>query len=109
MLTAIIRKVSSALANCELSFIERKPIDMEKARAQHHDYESLLAKLGVNVISLPEEPELPDSMFVEDPAIVFDEIAVICPMGTESRRKESSSLAAALEKYRKLTYVKLPG
>jgi len=109
MLTAITRKVSSALANCELSFIERKPIDMEKARAQHHAYEELLGKLGARVISLPEEPRLPDSMFVEDPAIVLEEVAVICPLGTESRREESPTIAAALEKFRKLAYVKLPG
>jgi dimethylargininase len=109
MLTAITRKVSSALANCELSFIERKTIDMGKARAQHHAYEELLGKLGARVISLPEEPDLPDSMFVEDPAIVLEEVAVICPLGTETRRKEAPTLAAALEKYRKLAYIKLPG
>jgi dimethylargininase len=109
MLTAITRKVSSAIANCELSFIERKPIDMEKARAQHHAYEELLSKLGAHVISLPEEPDLPDSMFVEDPAIVLDELAVICALGTQTRRKEAPTIAAALEKYRKLAYIKLPG
>jgi dimethylargininase len=109
MLTAITRKVSSSLANCELSFIERKPIDMEKARTQHHAYEALLGKLGAKVISLPEERDLPDSMFVEDPAIVLDELAVICPLGTETRRKEAPSLAAALEPFRKLAHVKLPG
>lgn len=109
MLTAIARSVSSALADCELSFISRSPIDLQRARAQHHAYEQLLAKLGARVISLAEEPELPDSMFVEDPAIVVDEIAVICPLGTDTRRKEAPSLAAALEKFRKLAYVKLPG
>jgi dimethylargininase len=109
MLAAITRKVSSALANCELSFIDRKPIDMEKARAQHRAYEALLSKLGAHVISLPEEPELPDSMFVEDPAIVLDEVAVICPLGTESRRKEAPTIAAALKNLRKLAYVTLPG
>jgi dimethylargininase len=109
MLTAITRKVSSALANCELSFIERKPIDMEKARAQHHAYESLLSNLGAHVISLSEESELPDSMFVEDPAIVLDEIAVICSLGTESRRKEAPTIGIALGKFRKLAYIKLPG
>lgn len=109
MLTAITRKVSSALAKCELSFVQRKPIDMEKARVQHHAYEGLLAKLGAHVVSLPEEAELPDSMFVEDPAIVLDEVAVICPLGTETRRKEAPSIAAALEKFRKLAHVKLPG
>jgi dimethylargininase len=109
MLTAITRKVSSSLANCELSFIERKPINLEKAQAQHHAYEALLEKLGAKVISLPEEKELPDSMFVEDPAIVLDEVAIICPLGTETRRKEAPSLAATLEPFRKLAYVKLPG
>jgi dimethylargininase len=109
MMTAITRKASSSLANCELSFIERKPIEMEKARTQHHAYEALLEKLGAKVISLPEERDLPDSMFVEDPAIVLDEVAIICPLGTETRRKEAPSLAAALEPFRKLAYVKLPG
>ena len=109
MLTAITRAVSSSLLNCELSFIERKPIDLEKARSQHHAYEALLGELGAKVISLPEQPDLPDSMFVEDPAIVLDEVAVICTLGTEARRKEAASLAAALEPHRKLSYIKLPG
>jgi dimethylargininase len=109
MLTAMTRTVSAALVNCELSFIARKPIDMERARAQHRAYEALLEKLGARVISLPEQPDLPDSMFVEDPAIVLDEVAIMCPLGTETRRKEAPSIAAALEKYRKLAYVRLPG
>ena len=109
MLTAITREVSSSFANCELSFIPRHPIDLAKARAQHHAYEDVLRNLGAQVVSLPEEPDLPDSMFVEDPAIVLDELAVICSLGTQTRRKEAPSLAAALEKYRKLAFVKLPG
>lgn len=109
MLTAITRKVSSSLAKCEVSFVERQPIDIQKARGQHATYETLLSQLGAQVISLPEDPELPDSMFVEDPAVVLDELAVICPLGTESRRKEAPAIAAALEKFRKLKYVKFPG
>jgi dimethylargininase len=109
MLTAITRAVSPAIARCELSFIDRKPIDLARARRQHQAYEVLLAKLGAKVISLPSEPDLPDSMFVEDPAIVLDEVAVILPLGTESRRAEAPSLAQELSKYRKLAYVQLPG
>src|ERR1700676_5323700 len=109
MLTAITRAVSSSLLDCELSFIPRNAINLEKARAQHRAYQQLLEKLGARVISLPEEKDLPDSTFVEDPAIVLDEIAVIFPLGTESRRKEAPSIAVVLEKYRKLAYVKLPG
>jgi dimethylargininase len=109
MLTAITRAVSSAIVHCELSFIDRKLIDLARAQEQHHAYEKLLEKLGAAVISLPAEPDLPDSMFVEDPAIVLDELAVILPMGTETRRREAASLALALAKFRKLEYVSLPG
>ena len=96
MLTAITRAVSPAIVNCELSFIDRKPIDFATAQEQHHSYENLFRKLGARVISLPAEPDLPDSMFVEDPAIVLDELAVILPLGTKTRRREAPSLAQAL-------------
>lgn len=109
MLTAITRSVSPAIVHCEISFIERKPISLTRAQEQHHAYELLLAKLGARVISLPEEPDLPDSMFVEDPAIVLDELAVILPLGTETRRREATSLAQELSKYRELESVRLPG
>ena len=109
MLTAITRAVSPAIVHCELSFIDRRPIDLASAQEQHHAYETLLEKLGARVISLPAEPDLPDSMFVEDPAIVLDELAVILPLGTETRRREAASLAHALARFRKIEYVSLPG
>jgi dimethylargininase len=109
MLTAITRAVSPAILNCELSFIPRQPIDLQIAVAQHQVYEQLLEKLGARIVSLPAELDLPDSMFVEDPAIVLDELAVIFPLGTESRRPEAASLAEAISKFRKLEHVTLPG
>jgi len=109
MLTAITRAVSPAISECELSFISRQPIDLALAHAQHHAYEELLARLGVRVISLPAELDLPDSMFVEDPALVLDELAVIFPLGTETRRREAATVAAALSPFRELAHVKLPG
>ena len=109
MLTAITRGVSPAIVNCELSFITRQPIDLEIARKQHRAYENLLETLGAHVLSLPAEPDLPDSMFVEDPAIVLDELAVIFPLGTASRRPEAASLTQAISRFRKLEHVTLPG
>jgi dimethylargininase len=109
MLTAITRGVSPAIVNCELSFIPRQPIDLQIAREQHRAYEQLLEKLGARVFSLPAEPDLPDSMFVEDPAIVLDELSVVFPLGTASRRPEAESLAQAISKFRKLERVTLPG
>lgn len=109
MLTAITRAVSPALAICELSFIARQPIDLAKANDQHQQYENLLSQLGAHVVSLPAEPDLPDSMFVEDPALVLDELAVIFPLGTETRRREASTIASSLAPFRKLEFVQLPG
>lgn len=109
MLTAITRAVSPGMVNCELTFLARQPIDLATAQAQHHAYRQLLENCGAQVIALPAEPELPDSMFVEDPAIVLDEVAVILPLGTASRRPESASLAQALARFRKLARVELPG
>ena len=108
MLTAITRAVSPAIVSCELTFLERSPIELTKAQAQHRAYEQLLEQLGIHVISLPAEPALPDSMFVEDPAIVLDELAVIFPLGTASRRPEAASLALALTKFRTLAQITPP-
>jgi len=104
-LTAITREVSSSINNCELSFHAREPIDVAKAIAQHKAYQDCLAELGVQVVSLPAEPELPDAVFVEDPAVVVDEVAVISIMGVPSRRPEARSLADALSRYRSIKFL----
>jgi dimethylargininase len=109
MLIAITRLVSPAISRCELTHLERVPIDLERARLQHHAYEETLSGLGVEVHSLHEEPQLPDSVFVEDTAIVLDECAVLTRPGADSRRPETESIARALAPYRKLFTVQPPG
>ena len=108
MLAAITRKVGPRLAECELEFLARRPIDIARAQEQHHGYEVLLERLGARVISLPPEPDLPDSMFVEDTALVLDEVAVLMSPGTESRRGEVASIEKALAAFRKLERIELP-
>jgi len=108
MLIAITRAVSPAINQCEIGFIERQEIDLAKANEQHRQYEALLAELGAKVISLPAEPEYPDSVFVEDPAVVVDEVATMTRMGAVSRRGESESLARTLATYRPLRWLREP-
>ncbi len=108
MLTAITRQVSRSINECELSFQERQPIDVQKAIDQHIAYEQLLSDLGIRVVRLAAEPHLPDAVFVEDPAVVVDEIAVISRMGAVSRRPEARSLADALSLYRPLKLLTEP-
>jgi dimethylargininase len=109
MRVAITREVSPALARCELTHLERVPIDVAIARRQHRAYEECLASLGCSVRRLPGAPELPDSVFIEDTAVVVDEVAVIARPGAPSRRPEVPAVAAALEQYRPLVRIEAPG
>jgi dimethylargininase len=109
MLTAITRQVSSSIGDCELTFLERQPIDIPRARRQHLQYTAALHGLGIAVLSLPEMPDLPDAVFVEDTALVLDECAVLTRPGAESRRPEVDSIADALTPYRHLLRVQAPG
>ena len=108
MLTALTRKISPNFACCQLEYLKREPIDVARAATQHREYEAALERRGVRLISLPTEPDLPDCVFVEDPALVLDEIAIITRMGAESRRGESESLAAALAQFRPLVRMSEP-
>ena len=109
MWTAITREVSPALAACELSFVERNPIDLARAQAQHATYCCALEALGCEVIRLPAEPAFPDSVFVEDVALAFDEVAIATRPGAESRREEGSAVLEVLGSLRPLLRIEAPG
>lgn len=108
MLSAMTRRVSPRLGECELSYLSRECIDAALAAEQHHLYERKLDQLGVRVHSLPPLPDQPDCTFVEDPAVVVDEVAVITTMGIASRRGERESLARALSDFRPLRFMSEP-
>ena len=109
MLTVIVRPPSPALLRCELTYLGREPIDAARAVAQHHGYRQRLRDLGARVVELPAEPELADATFVEDPAVVVDELAIIARPGATSRRPECGSIADALRPYRELAHIEPPG
>jgi dimethylargininase len=105
---AVTCEVSPAIGRCELAHLERQPIDVARARAQHAAYEARLAELGCEVLRLPAMPDLPDSVFVEDAAIVLDEVAVVTRPGAASRRPETGAVAEALARYRRLVHLRPP-
>ena len=102
MKIAITRQLSPAINECELTHLSRAPINFKRACAQHQQYENALRSLGVDVISLAAEPHLPDSVFVEDMALVLDECAILTNPGAVSRRAEVSTVEATLAPYRKI-------
>jgi dimethylargininase len=105
---AITRAVSPAIADCELTCQPRVPIDVALARAQHHAYEQALAAAGCRVEQLEADEAMPDSVFVEDLAVVFDELAILTRPGADSRRPEMPAIAAALAAYRPLHAIQAP-
>lgn len=109
MLRALTREVSPNINSCELTHLNREPIDYEAARSQHGLYLEALRKCGCQVLPLQPEPDLPDSVFVEDTAVVVDEVAVITHPGAPSRRPETVSIAEKLAKYKPLARIEAPG
>jgi len=97
---AITRDVSPSLSACELSFVARTPIDIERAVAQHAHYCRALRMLGCDIVNLAALDEMADAVFVEDMAVVLDEVAIMTRPGAASRRGEGASVAEALQPYR---------
>src|SRR5688572_7384067 len=108
MVVAITRQISPRFAECEITHIERTPIDLNVACLQHHHYVNILKELGCRVIELPAEPDLPDSVFVEDTAVILPEVAVITRPGADSRKPETESILPALEPLIRLIRVREP-
>ena len=108
-LIAMTRAVSPAIARCELTHLQRAPIDPERASAQHADYVRALEALGCRVERVPAGSDLPDSVFIEDAAIVLDEVAIATRPGAESRRAEVPGVADALRPHRPLLAMEAPG
>lgn len=93
---ALVRGVSPAMNRCELTHRVREAIDIKRAEGQHRAYVAALVDLGCRVHEIPADPNLPDSVFVEDTAVVVGDAAVITWPGAASRRPEIESVRAFL-------------
>ncbi len=108
MRLAITREISPHFNECEITHIDRTPIDLDIARTQHREYVNTLKKLGCDVMELPAEADLPDSVFVEDTAFILPEVAVITRPGADSRKPEVKSIIRALSPHKELIRVHEP-
>lgn len=106
---ALTRAVSPTLEQCQLSHRARVPIDIDLAVRQHTTYEAVLEDAGYRIVRVPPAPELPDAVFVEDTAVVFDDVAVVARPGAASRRAEVAAVASVLVEHRPLVRIEAPG
>jgi len=96
---AVTRGISDSFAQCQLTHVARVPIDVERARAQHDAYEWALVEVGCTVRRIEAGADLPDSVFIEDTAVVFPEAAVIARPGAETRQPETAPVREALRRF----------
>jgi dimethylargininase len=106
---AITHVPSPNMQQYERTYVGGDVIDFDLALEQHAGYQDALRFCGAEVVTLTVNSALPDCVFVEDAAIVLDEVAVMMSMGAESRRPEPAGLEPEIAKYRPIERVALPG
>jgi dimethylargininase len=105
---ALVHPPSLQLATGQRTHIAREPVDFKLAQAQHASYCRLLAACGAKVLLMDVNLDEPDGVFLEDTTIVLDEIAILCSMGTQARRREPAGIEAVLCDYREVWRIELP-
>jgi dimethylargininase len=109
VLTALTNSPTPSLERGERSYVGRDPIDMTVARAQHAAYCNVLRECGADVTTLNVNRDHPDAVFIEDTAVVFDELAVMMRPGAASRADEPREVEPYLATYRRLARIESPG
>ena len=108
MQLAITHVPSSNLADGLRTHVARIEIDQSSALQQHREYCRTLERLGAEVITLDVNPLAPDAVFIEDTAIVLDEVAILTSMGKAARRAEPDAVEPVLRKYRQVEKIVVP-
>lgn len=106
--TAIIRQPGKNFANGITTSSLGKP-SFELALKQHNAYCEALKSCGLEVTILEADENYPDGCFVEDTAIVTQEVAIITKPGDTDRIGEVDRIAVVLSKYKKTETINLPG
>lgn len=92
----LVRRPSPALADGELTHLQRTSVDPGLALRQWHGYVEAFASRGWTVHQVEPADQHPDGVFVEDTVVVFDDLAVLTSPGAESRRGEVCTMEAAV-------------
>lgn len=94
---AIVRTPSRSVVD-GLRAVDVGAPDFEGVLAEHRAYVGALEQAGVNVETLPALDAFPDSVFVEDTALVFTGAAIVLRPGAPTRRGEAAEMAPTLER-----------
>jgi dimethylargininase len=96
--TALVRGVASTFAECVVGRPPEPPLDVPTARLQHAAYVRRLEAGGFSVRFVPPDDDHPDCCFIEDTAVVVDDVALLTRPGHPSRVGELAAVGAALRR-----------
>lgn len=105
---AITRGVSRHIDACQLTHRSREEVNYEKACSQLEQYCELLRRWGVNLMPVAASDSHPDCCFVQDTAVVLDEVCVIASMGADTRLGEVAEVEKLVAPLRKIRHIFLP-
>jgi len=94
----IVRRPGRSLVEGITSANLGKP-DYARALQQHHRYIDALKSRDVKVKILEADEQFPDSVFVEDTAVLAERCAIITNPGAPSRQGEEVSIREALKEF----------
>jgi dimethylargininase len=105
---ALTHLPSPNMADCLRMNADGPAIDHKVALRQHAEYRDLLTRCGATVHTLETNSCFPDCVFIEDTAIVLDELAILCSMGHPARRGEPAGVEPQLRRHRDVRRIQLP-
>jgi dimethylargininase len=85
---ALVRRPAETLADGIVTFLERKPVDLELAKRQWDEYVAALERNGWPTVTIDGDDAMPDSVFVEDTVVMFGDLAVITNPRQPTRNPE---------------------
>ena len=92
MTIALVRRPSARLADGIVTHIDRRPVDVHRARTQWESYVAVLRGLGWEIREVPVLESAPDCVFIEDTVVMWRDVAVITNPGSDSRKPETAAV-----------------
>lgn len=108
--TALVRGLSSSFERALKMQPPSSPVDVALARQQHEAYASLLRRLlPAGVIDVAESPAHPDCNFIEDTALIVNDVAVLSRPGAAERRGEEQAVGESLQRLLFRRFLRIEG
>ena len=89
---AVVRRPGPRLVDGIAEFASEEPVQLDRALQQWEGYVDALRDAGWHIVECPPADDCPDAVFIEDPVVVFGDLAVVCRPGAPTRQPETQAI-----------------